>query len=50
MPAKRSRLRCRYLFALIAVVLLVPTAVEAQTGRVAMQATVSDMGVRFAAD
>ena len=43
MPAKRSRLRCRYLFALIAVVLLVPTAVEAQTGRVAMQATVSEI-------
>lgn len=41
MPVKRSRLKCRHLFVLIA--LLVPAAVNAQTGRVTMSATVSPL-------
>ena len=42
MPAKRLRPTCRYIFTLIALVVVVPAAVEAQTGRVALQASVSE--------
>jgi hypothetical protein len=43
MPAKRSRLKCRHVFTLVAVFLLAPSGVEAQTGSVAMRATVSEV-------
>jgi hypothetical protein len=42
MPVKRSRLRCRHLFTLIAVALLVPAGVDAQTGGVTLKGTVSE--------
>ncbi len=40
MPAKRSRLKCRYIFTLL--VFLVPAGAEAQTGSVTMKTTVSE--------
>jgi hypothetical protein len=43
MPPRRTRLKCNPLFTLIAVVFLVPAGVKAQTGRVAMQANVSEI-------
>lgn len=43
MPTKRSRLRCRHVFTLVAVLLLAPAGVEAQTGAVTMKATVSEV-------
>ena len=43
MPAKWSRLKCRHVFTLIAVLLLVPAGVEAQTGGVAIKSTVSEV-------
>lgn len=42
MPPRRKRLKCHPLFALAAVVLLVPASAEAQTGRVTMQGRVSE--------
>jgi hypothetical protein len=42
MPSKRSKLRCRHIFALLAAVLLVPASVEAQTSSVRMQGAVSE--------
>ena len=42
MPAKRSRLKCRHVFTLVAVLFLVPAGVEAQTGGVTMKTTVSE--------
>lgn len=42
MPAKRSGLACRHVFALIAVLFVLPAGVKAQTGRVALKATVSE--------
>ena len=42
MPSKRTRLKCHPVFTLIAIVLLVPAGAEAQTGRVTMQARVSE--------
>ena len=42
MPSKRTRLKCQRVFMLIAIVLLVPAGAEAQTGRVTMQARVSE--------
>jgi len=42
MPSRRTRLRCSRIFALIAVVLVVPAAAEAQTGRVIVQGQVSE--------
>jgi hypothetical protein len=41
MPAKRSRLKCRHVFTLVAVLLLVPAGVKAQT--VTMRSTVSEV-------
>src|ERR1044072_4479038 len=43
MPAKRPRLKCRHVFTLVAVLLLAPAGVEAQTGGVSMKATVSEV-------
>ncbi len=43
MPAKRSRLKCRHVFTLVAVLLLAPAGVEAQTGGVSMKSTVSEV-------
>ena len=43
MPAKRSRLKCRHVFTLVAVLFLAPAGVEAQTGGVTMKATVSEV-------
>lgn len=43
MPAKQSRLKCRHVFTLLAVLLLAPAGVEAQTGGVTMKATVSEV-------
>ena len=43
MPAKWSRLKCRHVFTLIAVLLLVPAGVEAQTGGVTIKSTVSEV-------
>jgi len=43
MPAKWSRLKCRHVFTLIGVLLLVPVGVEAQTGGVTMKAAVSEV-------
>ncbi len=42
MPSRRTRLKCHPLFTLVAVVFLVPAGVKAQTGRVTMQANVSE--------
>ena len=42
MPAKRFGLRCCHVFTLVACVLLVAANVEAQTGRVSLQGTVSE--------
>lgn len=42
MPPRRTRLKCHPLFTLVAVVFLVPAGVKAQTGRVTMQANVSE--------
>ena len=42
MPAKRLRLTCRHVFTLIALVLVLPAAAKAQTGRATLQATVSE--------
>jgi hypothetical protein len=42
MPSRRTRLKCGPLFTLLAVVFLLPTAAEAQTGRVALQGHVSE--------
>jgi len=42
MPAKRFGLRCCHVFMLVACVLLVAANVEAQTGRVSLQGTVSE--------
>ena len=42
MPPRRTRLKCSPVFTLIAVVFLVPAGVKAQTGRVTMQANVSE--------
>ena len=41
MPAKRSRLKCRHVFTLVAVLLFVPAGVKAQT--VTMRSTVSEV-------
>lgn len=43
MPFKRPKLRCSHLFTLIAVALLLPVAVKAQTGSVTMKAAVSEV-------
>ena len=43
MPPSWSRLKCHPVFTLFAVVFLVPAGVEAQTGRVTMQAHVSEI-------
>lgn len=43
MTPKRSRLKCPHLFTLMAVLFLLPVSAEAQTGRVAMQASVSEV-------
>jgi hypothetical protein len=43
MPAKRSRLKCRHVFTLVAVLLLAPAGVEAQTGGVTIKTTVSEV-------
>lgn len=43
MPAKWSRLKCRHVFTLIAVLLLVPAGVEAQTGGMTIKSTVSEV-------
>ena len=43
MPAKRSRLKCSHVFTLVAVLLLAPAGVEAQTGGVTMRSTVSEV-------
>jgi len=43
MPAKQSRLKCRHVFTLVAVLLFVPAGVEAQTGGVTMKGTVSEV-------
>ena len=43
MPPRRKRLKCHLLFTLAAVVLLLPVCAEAQTGRVTMQARVSEI-------
>lgn len=42
MPAKRLRLTRRHVFTLIALMLVLPAAANAQTGRVTLQATVSE--------
>lgn len=42
MPPSRTRLKCHPLFTLAAVVLLLPASAEAQTGRVTLQARVSE--------
>jgi hypothetical protein len=42
MPPRRTWLKCSPVFTLIAVVFLVPAGVKAQTGRVTMQANVSE--------
>ena len=42
MPARRLRPRCRHIFALIAVLFVVPDTVNAQSGSVKLQATVSE--------
>ena len=42
MPAKRLRLKCRYIFTLLGVLVLVPAGVEAQTGGVTIKSTVSE--------
>ncbi|HKV32894.1 MAG TPA: hypothetical protein VJP89_01090 [Pyrinomonadaceae bacterium] len=42
MPPRRTRLICGLVFTLIVVVFLVPAGVKAQTGRVTMQANVSE--------
>jgi len=42
MPAKRLRLKCQDMLALLALVLLVPLAVEAQTGQMRLQGVVSE--------
>jgi hypothetical protein len=42
MPAKRSRLKCRHVFTLVAVLFLVPAGADAQTGGVTMKTTVSE--------
>ena len=43
MPPRHKRLKCHLLFPLAAVVLLLPVSAEAQTGRVTMQARVSEI-------
>src|ERR1044072_5202700 len=43
MPAKRSRVKCRHVFTFVAVLLLAPAGVEAQTGGVTMKANVSEV-------
>jgi hypothetical protein len=42
MPSRRTRLKCGPIFTLLAVVFLLPTAAEAQTGRVVLQGHVSE--------
>jgi hypothetical protein len=42
MPARRLRLKCPHIFALIAMALLVPIMLEAQTGQVTLRGTVSE--------
>src|SRR6476660_438552 len=42
MPAKWSGLVCRYVFTILAGLFLLPAGVKAQTGRVALQGTVSE--------
>ena len=42
MPARRLMPKCRYIFTLFAVVLIVPANVKTQTGRVVLKATVSE--------
>jgi hypothetical protein len=42
MPAKRLRLKCQDMLALLALVLLVPLAVKAQTGQMRLQGVVSE--------
>ena len=42
MPVNPTRLKCRHLFTLIVMALLVPAGVEAQTGRVTLQGSVSE--------
>lgn len=42
MTAKRSKLACRHVFTLIAVLFVLSAGVKAQTGRVALRATVSE--------
>ena len=42
MPARRLRPQCRYVFALVAVLFGVPVTVNAQSGSVTLQATVSE--------
>lgn len=42
MPAKWLRLKCRHVFTFMAVVLLVPAGVQAQTGGVTLRASVSE--------
>ena len=42
MPSRRTRLKCGPIFTLLAVGFLVPAAVQAQTGRVALQGRVSE--------
>lgn len=42
MTPKRTRLKCRHPFTLIALVVFVPAIAEAQTGRVTVQASVSE--------
>jgi hypothetical protein len=43
MPAKWLRLKCRHAFTLVAVLVVVPAGVEAQTGGVTMKGTVSEV-------
>lgn len=42
MPARRLMPKCRYVFTLLAGLFIVPAGVEAQTGRVLLQGTVSE--------
>ena len=42
MPVKRSGLKCRHIFTLIAIALFLPAGVEAQTGRVTLKGIVSE--------